>query len=81
MRIMAAIPMSRGIVWPAEVSELTPLILFHLIVSSVAVMIVLATATLHADRSCCRLSTCILLRRRSALAKIGCYAARKRHCT
>ena len=69
MRRMEAIPISRGIVWPAEVSELTPLILFHLIVSSVAVMIVLATATLQADRSCCRLSTCILLEKRSALSK------------
>lgn len=73
--------MSRGIVWPAEVSELTPRILFHLIVSSVAAIIVLATAMLQADRSFCRLSTCVLLLERSALHSMGCHVARPKHFT
>lgn len=71
MRTIVATPMSRGIVWPAEHSELTPWILFHLIVSSVAATIVLATATLQADRSCSRLSTCILLLDRSDIHRMG----------
>lgn len=66
MRTMVAMPMSRGTVWPAKVSELTTWMLFHLIVSSVAVTTVLATARLQADRSFCKLSTCVILLERSA---------------
>ena len=46
---MAPMPIRNGIVWPADDKELIPLILFHLIVSSVAERTVLATAMLDTE--------------------------------
>ena len=49
-------PIRNGIVWPAEDKLLMPWILFHLMVSSVAAMTVLAMATLNTDCNLCRAS-------------------------